>query len=160
MSLKYEPSSGCPRRGIRRRRRTSRSSACKRSRFKEAGSNLRRIGSCITQFKAQGRSRICHESTEEEVRGVSSSRQSSTSSHRASRSSACKGFSRWFSRGARQGFSRWFSREKGPVFRVWGHSSTSSHSTARRSACTGCEFRERFRGGLVFKTHRLCITHI
>ena len=32
----------------------------------EAGSYLRRIGSCITQLKAQGPSRTCNESKEEE----------------------------------------------------------------------------------------------
>jgi len=33
---------------------------------KEAGSYLRRINSCITQLKAQGPSRTCNESKEEE----------------------------------------------------------------------------------------------
>ena len=36
------------------------------SRGKEAGSYLRLIDPCITQLKAQGRSRTCNESKEEE----------------------------------------------------------------------------------------------
>ena len=35
----------------------------------EAGSYLRRLGSCITQLKAQGPSRTCQESAEEEEKG-------------------------------------------------------------------------------------------
>jgi len=35
----------------------------------EAGSYLRRIDSCITQLKAQGPSRTCNESKEEEKKG-------------------------------------------------------------------------------------------
>ena len=36
----------------------------------EAGSYLRLIDSCITQLKAQGPSRTCNESTEEEEEGT------------------------------------------------------------------------------------------
>ena len=49
----------------------------------EAGSYLRLIDSCITQIKAQGPSRSCNKSTEEEEEAQSSSR-SPTSSCRPS----------------------------------------------------------------------------
>ena len=81
MSLKYEPASEplhrawglpIPIRGPPRVLRRARPSShftemCSGS---EAGSYLRLIDSCITQLKAQGPSRTCNESEEEEEEGL------------------------------------------------------------------------------------------
>ena len=80
MSLKYEPASELPHIYVKPHILPSSGALCASPRtspaFKnnyftemcsgsEAGSYLRRVDSCITQLKAQGPSRTCHESKEE-----------------------------------------------------------------------------------------------
>ena len=95
----------------------------------EAGSYLRLIDSRITQLKAQGPSRTCNESKEEEEAGA------------------------WV-QGGRERFGLKGSGVRGNWLRVQG--------VGLRVEGSGVQLLprnvQRFRGGLVSKAHRLCVS--